>query len=123
LPGEELKALVSKIPGLVKGPQAAVDRKVLSGYFARFADSVAVESGASVIKTIGEMRARNLAEGAKEFASLGVKGRYPGLGTAIGGVLRSAVGPNDAPLTPALRAKAVAALRAIAWACWEGGQP
>ena len=71
-----------------------------------------------VIKTTDDLRFANALSG--PMLRMDIKGKYPELAKAANAVIIVAIGEDNIPLDPELRAKAVEGFRALSWAFVEG---
>ena len=110
-PAEELKALVLPLRGVIVDREDAVKT---SHFFLAFADVVARDKEvitSTAILREGFIRAEKLMLQETELV-----GKYPGFGLKKDAIIAEAIGLDNVELTTEKRAKAVAVLRAIAWA-------
>lgn len=77
--------------------------------------SQVVQSDPGFIKTTGQFREFNIVAGGLNFAGLALKNKYPNLGEEIDGVITTAMGKENLPLTPQKRNNLKKILEAIAW--------
>jgi hypothetical protein len=96
------------------------DGKRLALLYLDLATLVELDGKQEVVKTTEEIRQANSLAGS--ILRLNLKGSYPGLSDAANNLLMSQIGEDIVPLDSDLRAKAVDALRALAWACFEGSK-
>lgn len=96
------------------------DGQRLALLYLDLATLIELDGEQEVIKTTEEIRQANSLSGA--MLRLNLKGTYPGLSDAANDLLMSQIGEDIVPLDSNLRAKAVDAFRALAWACFEGSK-
>ena len=77
--------------------------------------SQVVKSDPGFIKTTGQFREFNVTAGGLNFAGLALKNKYPNLGEEIDGVIITAMGKENIPLTSEKRNSLSKTLQAIAW--------
>ena len=77
--------------------------------------SQVVKSDPGFIKTTGQFRECNVTAGGLNFAGLALKNKYPNLGEEIDGVIITAMGKENIPLTSEKRNSLSKTLQAIAW--------
>jgi hypothetical protein len=96
------------------------DSQRLALLYLDLATLIELDGEQEVVKTTEEIRQANSLTGA--MLRLNLKGAYPGLSDAANDLLISQIGEDIVPLDSNLRAKAVDAFRALAWACFEGSK-
>lgn len=96
------------------------DGKRLSELYMDIATLIELDGADQVVKTTEDIRQANILSGL--MLRLNIQGKYPGLGDAAHVVIASQIGDDIVPLDTELRAKAVEAFRALAWACNEGSK-
>lgn len=96
------------------------DGQRLALLYLDLATLVELDGDQEVVKTTEEIRQANALSGS--MLRLNLKGTYPGLSDAANNLLVSQIGEDIVPLDGELRAKAVDAFRALAWACFEGSK-
>jgi hypothetical protein len=96
------------------------DGQRLALLYLDLATLIELDGEQEVVKTTEEIRQANSLTGA--MLRLNLKGVYPGLSDASNDLLVSQIGEDIVPLDSSLRAKAVDAFRALAWACFEGSK-
>jgi len=110
-PSEELKELVLPIRGVITDKKDAIKT---ANFFLAFADVVSrdkdVITSTSTLRE-GFVRAEKLMLQGTEMV-----GKYPGFGLKKDAILAEAIGLDKVELDDEKRARAVAVLRAIAWA-------
>lgn len=79
-----------------------------------------IEIDQDIVKNTEEIREANRISG--NMLKLGLKDKYPNLGTAANTMVMSYIGEDNAALSPELRKKSVDVFRALAWACKEGSK-
>ena len=77
--------------------------------------SQVIKSDPGFIKTTGQFREFNIVAGGLNFAGLALKNKYPNLGEEIDGVIITAMGKENIPLTSQKRNNLKKILEAIAW--------
>jgi len=96
------------------------DGQRLALLYLDLATLIELDGEQEVVKTTEEIRQANSLSGT--MLRLNLKGTYPGLSDAANDLLVSQIGEDIVPLDSNLRAKAVDAFRALAWACFEGSK-
>lgn len=96
------------------------DGQRLALLYLDLATLIELDGEEEVIKTTEEIRQANSLTGV--MLRLNLKGVYPGLSDTTNDLLMSQIGEDIVPLDSNLRTKAVAAFRALAWACFEGSK-
>lgn len=94
------------------------DSKKLRDLYLDIAKLIELDGEDLVIKNTEEIRQANSISGV--MLKLDIKGKYPNLAKEAKEVIVSAVGDDSIVLSSELRAKAVEAFNALAWACNEG---
>jgi hypothetical protein len=112
-PTAELQQRVAPIQTILADHPEDAGR--LAAFYRQLAD--VVQRDTNVITTTSALRSGHIRAGKLMFQQTGIAGKHPGLAEAIDQVLLQTLGPNNAPLDPAGRQQAVAALQAISWAC------
>jgi len=77
--------------------------------------SQVVQSDPGFIKTTGQFREFNIVAGGLNFAGPSLKNKYPNLGEEIDGIIITAMGKENIPLTSQKRNSLNKTLQAIAW--------
>ncbi|MFO0896112.1 MAG: hypothetical protein U0836_01680 [Pirellulales bacterium] len=122
-PPADLQAAVSQVASLAKGfPADAVAAAPLYLAQAKLIEADgASATGGSLLKTTDSLRQLNTRSGGLLFTAQGWKGKHPEMGAAIDAAFTQAMGGTDnKTLDAALRQRAAAAWRAIAWALSGG---
>lgn len=111
-PPPHLVPAAQRLREVIQAGADAGERAVLCGFFCAAADTL--ERDTQVVTTTGQVRAWLIDADRLVLQGRGVS--VPGFGAAKDTVLDAAVGRDRQPVTPEIRSKLVAALRAIAWA-------
>ena len=77
-----------------------------------------IEINQDIIKNTEEIREANRIGG--HMLKLGIKDKYPNLGSSANNMVVSYIGDDNVALSPELRKKSVDVFRALAWACYKG---
>jgi hypothetical protein len=117
-PAADLKAAVAQVSSLAKG--YPTDAAAAAALYVAQARLIEADTG-GLLESTDSLRQLNLRAGGLLFAAAGWKGRHPEMGTAIDAAFTQALGGTDnKTLDAALRQRAVAAWRAVAWALAGG---
>jgi hypothetical protein len=98
----------------------AYDASRLSSLYADLATLIELEGDSVCIKNTEEIREANKLSGL--MLKMNLQGKYPGLKEACNKLVISTIGEENVVLSAELRAQAVKAFRALAWACQEGSK-
>lgn len=96
------------------------DAKKLRDLFMDIAKLIQLDGDDVVIKNTEEIRQANMLAGT--MLRLDIKSKYSNLATKCKEVIVAGVGDDQIVLSPELRAKAVEAFNALAWACNESNK-
>ena len=117
-------ALKPKASDVIKALSIDSDRKAdgkrLASLYNDMATLVALDGDDEVIKNTKEIRQANTLVGL--MLHLNIKGKYPDLPKSAQALVVEAIGDDEVLLNNDLRAKAVEAFKALAWACNEGSK-
>lgn len=96
------------------------DAKKLSALYKDMALLISLDNDNEIVKTTDDIRQANTLSGL--MLQLDLKGKYKDLPTACNNVLVAAIGDDSVLLDKTLRAKAVEAFKALAWATNEASK-
>lgn len=117
-PSDSLKQAVKGISDLVTGnPDAENDKIRLAQFYAQLSNVVRNEPG--FLASTGQFRSYNAIVGQINFAGQSLKGKYSGLGAKVDQVIISAIGDENAALSPEKRKALADILAAISWELWH----
>ena len=92
----------------------------LSALYKDLATLISLDNENLVVKTTDEIREANSVAGM--IMNLDLKGKYPGLAESCNDVVVSAIGDDNLLVSPEIRTNAVAAFKALSWACNQGAK-
>jgi hypothetical protein len=117
-PPADLQAVVG--PVSVQAKLVGADAAAAAPLYLSLAKALEADTGA-LLKTTDSLRQLTVRSGGLLFTAQGWKGKHPAMGQAIDAAFAQALGGTDnKTLDPALRVRAAATWRAIAWAL-QGG--
>lgn len=108
------------IKALSEDNDRATDGKRLSSLYSDLSELISLDDKNEVIRNTEEIRQANRLSGI--MLQMDIKDKYPSLAEANEKLIILNIGDDNIPLTKDLRAKAVQAFRALAWACYEGSK-
>lgn len=115
-----LNACDAVVKALSVSSDRHTDGKRLSSLYMDISSLIELDGENSVIKNTEEIKQANSLSGL--LLKLDMKGKYTDLSKATQSVIVSSIGDDIVELDDSLRAKAVKAFRALAWACEEGSK-
>jgi len=113
-------AVASVVKALSVNSDRKTDGKRLASLFNDLSDLILLDGDDLVIKNTEEIRQANKLAG--PMLKMDIKGKYEDLPEAAQSLINKAIGDDNVPLTAELRAKAVEAFKALAWASNEGSK-
>jgi hypothetical protein len=117
---QAVKKEADDVVSLLKESGAKGDAKRLRDLYIDLAKLVELDGEDEVVKSTDEIRQANSLAGL--MLRLDIKGKYPNLAKEAKEVVVAAIGDDHILLSKELRVKAVDGLKALAWACNEGGK-
>ena len=105
---------------LSKVSSSSYDANRLASLYMDLATLVDLDGEDEVVRNTDDLRQVNSLSGL--MLKINIRGKYPELAEAAKSVIVASIGDDNIPLTKELRVKAVEGLRALAWACKEGGK-
>jgi hypothetical protein len=96
------------------------DSLKLASLYCDMSTLISIDNEDQVIKDTAAIRSANSLAG--KMLRLNIKDKYPDLATEAKDLVVKAIGDDDVVLDVELRQKAVAAFRALSWACYEGSK-
>lgn len=117
-----LKNLADEVVAILQkgGDERKVDGLNLAKLYNDIAMIISLDEDNAIVKTTSEIREVNSVAGS--LMNLNLKGKYPNLPSTAKDLVVAAVGDDVAVLNDANREQAVAAFKALAWACFEGAK-